>query len=285
MTSIVIWSNYHSDEYLPGLWAISDSRVSASGNVLTDNFQKLTALQGYAYNNGDFERRRPRHVFTVGVACAGSTLISTTVRDFMSAIVSDLQEVEYTDAPNMPFEEKIPSLQDIAKLMARVATQYVLDMGQHYPRNARIEIALYGLCPRNDRLRIFKIQNSADSPASVTHIEVPVGGDALCIMGERTDQIERAVRSHQVHAQAGSLQHARAPIAALWDIAADETYATIGGPLQLSVAGRFGVKSIPLMARDSVCQRFVGIDLTEGGGHIGGFSYMRSLGLCFPWNP
>lgn len=285
MTSIVIWSNHHADEYLPGLWAVSDSRISASGNVLTDNFQKLTALQGYAYDKGDFERRRPRHVFTVGVACAGSTLISTAVREFMSSIVSNLQEIEYIDAPNMQFEKKIPSLQDIAQLMARVANQYVLDMGQHYPRNARIEIALYGHCPRTDRLRIFKIQNSADSPAIVIHVEVPVGENTLCIMGDRTDDIERAVRSHKSDTQAGSLQHARAPIAALWDIAADETYSTIGGSLQLFVAGRFGVRPISLGARDSMFQRFVGIDLTEYGGHIGGFSYMRSLGLSFPWNP
>lgn len=85
MASIVIWANRHEEEYLTGLWAISDSRISASGNIPIDNFQKLAVLNGYSYETRDFYRRHPRHVFSAGFACAGSTLVSSTVREFMAA--------------------------------------------------------------------------------------------------------------------------------------------------------------------------------------------------------
>lgn len=68
MTSIVIWSNQHEEEYFPGLWAISDSRVNNSGCILTDNFQKLTIVRGYSYADDDFYKQHPRYVFSVGFA-------------------------------------------------------------------------------------------------------------------------------------------------------------------------------------------------------------------------
>lgn len=285
MTSIVIWINRHEDEYLPGLWAVSDSRISASSNVLTDHFQKLTILSGYAYATGDFYRRHPKPVFTAGIACAASTLISSAIREFMTSIVSDLQEIEYMDAPGMPFDDKLPSLEDIAQLTVQVARHYVLDLGQHYPKNAHIEIALYGFCVRTGALRLFKVCNTPASPAEVTYVEITLVPDTFCIMGDKTQEVEHAIQARRATTEAGSLAHSRAPIAAVSDIVCNEAFATIGGPLQLCVAGRFGVRNLPLSPPGPPQQRFAGIDLLQSGTRIGGFSYLRSMGLSFPWPP
>lgn len=283
MTSIVIWSNQHEEEYFPGLWAISDSRVTNSGCILTDNFQKLTIVRGYSYADDDFYKQHPRYVFSVGFACAGSTLVSAAVREFMVAILSDLREIEFLDAPDMPFEDKVPPLEEIAGLTARVATRYILDLGQHYPRNARIEIAVYGYCAKKGALRVFRVHNSPLTPDSVVHSEVNLGIDDFFILGDKTAEVERTIRAKRADARSGTLDFARAPILALSEVAGDVTFETIGGSIQLCVAGRFGAKHIPLSEPGSRQQMFAGINLFENGSRIGGFSCHFSIGLSFPW--
>ncbi|WP_368565189.1 hypothetical protein [Pseudoxanthomonas sp. UTMC 1351] len=103
-------------------------------------------------------------MLTAAFASAGSTLTGSTFRKIPSALLSTLSELDYYDALDMPFEDKIPTLEEAAHLAATLASRYALSLGMHYPASARIEIAVFGYCARTDALRVFKIQSSGSPP-------------------------------------------------------------------------------------------------------------------------
>lgn len=280
MTSIVIWHN--QEDGLRGLWAVSDSRVTSADNILTDNYPKLSVIHALAYERGDLCRSRPRHVLTTAFACAGSTLIGSTVREMLSALLSTLSELDYYDAPDMPFEDKIPTLEEVAHLAATLASRYILSLGMHYPASARIEIAVFGYCARSDALRVFKISNRPEAPATVTVVAVPVNDHDFLILGDRKSDVAEAIAENRAHSEKRSLDWHRAPILALLNLVEDVGFGTIGGSVQLCATGRFGVRLLPLFDSERMQDLLAGFNLFEIFPKIGGFTCGHSLGLVHP---
>lgn len=280
LTSIVIWLN--EDDYLPGLWAVSDSRVSNVNNILTDNYPKLSAIHAMSYKTEDFSRSQPRHVLSIGFAFSGSTLIGSTVREMLSIFLSTLTEIDYYDAPDLPFDEKIPSLEEIAMFASRLASKYVASLGVHYPANARIEIAIFGHCTRSNALQVFRVFNEPIAPEVVAIEHVSLNEHDLLVLGDNRSAVAETISMKRSLCGRHSLEWNRAPILALLDIAEDINFSSIGGGLQLCAAGRFGIRHLPLTKPESMQHFFVGFDLFESAPSIGGFSYNHSIGLTYP---
>ncbi|RBA24365.1 hypothetical protein EV677_3020 [Herminiimonas fonticola] len=265
---------------MPGLWAVSDSRVSSSNSVLTDNYPKLSAIHAMSYQSGDFPRKHPRHLFSIGFAFAGSTLIGSTVREMLSTLLSGLKEIDYYDAPDLSFDEKIPSLKEVADLAGRIASKYVVSLGVHYPSNARIELVIFGHCVKTNSLRIFRLRNSPGAPAIVTVVEMPLHERDFFVFGDKPSEVEIAILEKRTTFQHHSLDWDRAPILVMLEIAQDPNFSSIGGSLQLCATGKFGIRHLPLTKPGE--QLFVGFDMFEGNPLIGGFSYVHSFSLSHP---
>lgn len=280
MTSIVIWHN--QEDGLRGLWAVSDSRVASADNILTDNYPKLSTIHALAYEHGDFLRSQPRHVLTAGFAFAGSTLIGSTVKEMLSALLSTLSELDYYDAPDMPFEDKIPTLEEVAHLAATLTSRYVLSLGVHYPSGARIEIAVFGYCARSDALRVFKISNRPAEPETVTVMTVPVDDQEFLILGDRKTDVAAAIAAKRADSEKHSLDWHRAPILALLNVVEDPAFSSIGGSVQLCATGRFGMRLLPLFDSERIQSPLAGFNLYELVPSIGGFTCGHSIGLSHP---
>jgi hypothetical protein len=291
MTSIVIWVNENKEELLPGLWAISDSRISnptinsqafSSADVLTENYPKISAVYAMACSPSDISRLNPRHVLSFGFAFSGSTLIGSTVKEILSALLSNLQEIDYYDAPELSFDQKIPSLKEVAELTCRIASNYVVSLGIHRPNSAKIEMAIFGHCTKSNALRAFRLRNHPDSPAVVRFEELPVREREFFVLGDKISAVEGAISAKRALYKSDSLEFYRAPISALLEITNDDKFRTIGGPVQLCVTGRFGIRHIPLSISNGRQNLFVGFDLHASAPTIGGFSYNLSIGLTHP---
>lgn len=276
---------------MPGLWAISDSRISnstgnsqasSSADVLTENYPKISAVHAMACSPSDIPRLNSRHVLSFGFAFAGSTLIGSTVREILSTLLSSLQEINYYDARELSFEQKVPSLKEVAELTCRIASNYVVSLGVHRPNSARIEIAIFGHCAKSNALQAFRLRNLPDAPAVVRFETLPVREREFFVLGDRISAVESAIFAKRALFKSDSLDWDRAPIPALLEITQNDNFRTIGGPVQLCVTGRFGIRHIPLSKPESRQNLFVGFDLHAGAPMIGGFSYNLSIGLTHP---
>jgi len=219
LTSILIWVNENKEELLPGLWAISDSRISnghsqasSLADGLTENYPKLSTMHAMAYSPSEVPRLNLRHVLSFGFAFAGSTLIGSTVREILSALLSDLEEINYYDAPELSFDQKVPSLKEVAELTGRIASNYVVSLGVHRPNSARIEVAIFGHCTRSNALRAFMLRNHQDAPAAVRTEELLVREREFFVLGDRISAVESAISAKRTLFKSDSLDWDRAPI-------------------------------------------------------------------------
>jgi hypothetical protein len=260
-------------------WQFSSFQFSRR---LNRKLSKISAVHALACSPRDIPRLNSRHVLSFGFAFSGSTLIGSTVREILSTLLSSLEEINYYDAPELSFEEKIPSLREVAELTCRVASNYVVSLGVHRPNSARIEMAIFGHCAKSNALRAFRLRNLPDAPAVVRFEELPVREREFFVLGDRISAVESAISAKRALFKSDSLNWYRAPISTLLDIAKDDNFRTIGGPVQLCVTGRFGIRHIPLSTPESRQNLFVGFDLHAGTSNIGGFSYNLSIGLTHP---
>ncbi|MFJ1254272.1 hypothetical protein [Cupriavidus sp. CuC1] len=280
MTSIVCWMNPR--DYFPGMWAVSDSRVCGPGGILTENCPKLFAIHANCYRNDDFTRTYPKRVLSFGFGFAGSTLIGANVKEMLATFLGELTEVNYYDAPDYPFEERVPSLAEIAEIARKLTERYIASVGIHYPAAARCELVLFGFCRRSSCFKVFRVSNSAKVPASVTSEELPVGEGELIILGDRKDFIRTRTLSLRSQFAEGSWNWLRAPIITLSEILRNNEPGSIGGYLQLCSAFREGFKHLKISLSKDPLAPYVGFDVYREIGTIGGFLPSMSFGLVAP---
>jgi hypothetical protein len=200
----------------------------------------------------------------------------------LATVLGDLQELAYYDAPDYPFEERIPALADIAELARKLAERYIKSIGVHHPANAKCELVIFGFCIKSSDFKVFRVSNSPETPASVDIEELPVVDSDLIILGDRKAAIRERVLSLRTRFEVGSANWRRAPITALVAILREGETGSIGGYLQLCAAFRDDVRHLAITAPGEGRLPFVGFDLYRDIGHIGGFSPALSFGLSAP---
>ncbi|USD65822.1 hypothetical protein [Vibrio sp. SCSIO 43136] len=279
MTSIICWRN---QEETDGLWAVSDSRVSSGSSVMTDNCPKLFSLVASTFLEQDYLKLNPKRLFTFGFGFAGSTLIGTNVKEMLSMFVSNLSEINYYDMPDYPFEDKLPSLMDVAVLSKKIAERYIHSMGQCFPQSARCEFVIFGYCPKYKKYTAIKLSNCPSSPAEIKLEEVDVSNGAYLILGDQKERIGELVEDNKSKFEVKSLNWWRSPFIALANILREEDAGSIGGYLQFCLSTELDTRLHFLTPKDELCATYIGFKLFEDINSLGGFSIQVPGGMTMP---
>lgn len=280
MTSIICWLN--RDEYMPGIWAVSDSRISGQYGVMTDNCPKLSVIHANSFDRQDFLRRHPKRVISFGFGFAGSTLVGANVGGMLATLLGDLSEIQYYDAPDLQFEAKIPALADIAELARKLAEDYVKSIGVSYPTGAKSEIVIFGFCRRSTSFKVLKISNSPHAPALLSVEDMPVSDAQVAVLGDKKAVIEELIKSKRSQFEVGTSNWQRTPIIVLSNILSENHPGSIGGYLQMCAAFRDDVRHLLISSPGTASFPFVGFELFKNIGCIGGFAPSLSFGLVKP---
>lgn len=288
MTSIVCWRNIEKGKGLSwvmgdGLWAVSDTRVSSGGSVMTDNCPKVTSISAFTYKDSDIHRSDPKCLFRFGFGFAGSTLIGSNVREMLSTFVGNLSELHYYDQPDYPYEEKLPSLMEISELCKKLGEKYISSLGFSFPNSVGCEFLIFGRCPKTKEYRTIVLRNSPDNPTVLNITEKSLNDTEYLVLGDQKKRVATKIDSIKVRLMStGSPVH-HAPIYAL-DSILEEDSGTIGGFLQLCISTVVDTKQffISTDKDDKNSYQIAGFSLMSELSILGGFSVSMPGGLSIP---
>lgn len=275
MTSIICWNN-KSEDWYPGIWAVADSRVSSDAGPMTDSLQKLFVLPVNIYQGeATVTREHPHRILSVCYGFAGSTLIGTSVKDILALCLDNLTEMSYYDENgdiSKTLEERMPSIEEIAKLTQKIAQKYLMAMGSYYPNKARCEIVIFGFCKKYNDTKIFVLKNSPEQPAEISFEEMDVSGGGYVILGDKKEDILKEIERKNIACAEELHWKNRTPIIALQQIIKDFSLPTIGGHAQICMATK--LVSRTMYISDAASQSFplLGFDMFTDLGMLGGFS-------------
>ncbi|AZL84741.1 hypothetical protein EIJ81_09060 [Aliivibrio salmonicida] len=288
MTSIVCWRNAEQEKspawvMWDGLWAVSDTRVSDSGSVMTDNCPKVTSISAFTYKNSDIHRSNPKCLFRFGFGFAGSTLIGSNVREILSTFVGNLSEVHYYDQPDYPYEDKLPSLMEISELCKKLGEKYISSLGFSFPRRVGCEFLIFGCCPKTKEYRTIMLRNSPDNPAVLNIIEKSLNDTEYLVLGDQKERVATKIEAIKHQLVSKGKQVRNAPIYALESIL-EEDNGTIGGFLQLCISTVVDTKQffISTDKNDKNNYQVAGFSLMSELSILGGFSVSMPGGLSIP---
>lgn len=283
MTSIICWLNTDEDEFFPGVWAVSDSLVCAGAEPITDALPKLFPLPVNLYDTSDgILKQNPINLLNIGYGFAGSTLIGTAVKDILTMCLDNLSEISYThngEEAELSIDERMPSIEDIAFLTARIAKKYIMSMGFYHPINAKCEIVLFGYCKKNKAYKVFVIRNTHNHPDNVTVDEKNFEESPYIILGDKKNEVLDMINIKNKLCLSTRYQTGRGPIIALQQIIKNELLTTIGGYLQICITSRLKSLTIytPILSKEGYFP-FLGFSHEEIG-LLGGFSISKGIGL------
>jgi hypothetical protein len=275
MTSIICWHN-EGEDWFPGLWAVADSRVSGSTGTMTDSLQKLFALPVNIYEgDSTFTREYCRRILHVCYGFAGSTLIGTAVKDILASCLDNLSEVSYYDENGdveRSLEERIPSIEEIARLAQKIAQKYLMALGFSYPDSARCEMVIFGFCKKSSGYKIFVLKNAPEHPADIRIEERNIAAGEYLILGDKVEVVREEIYRKNLICAEEPRWKGRSPILALQQIIKDSSLASVGGSAHLCIATRFCTRTMYIS--ESGPQRFhlLGFDMHYDFGMLGGYA-------------
>lgn len=271
MTIVACWVS--REMTTPSLWAVSDSRISkpspqSSQRVtLIDEGQKIFSLPLICRkpgNGGFFSETY--HVHSVGLAFAGDTLIGLNVASVLVPLLTNLCGYE---------ESHVPSVEDIALLVSRVAMKYVKSLGSRIGV-ANYEAAVLGYCYKQHRLRMFRIAFRTGNGELATGCDEMQLDDPsyVLLLGSQTKNVDESIRRERIGGDVSSIQYSRAPKRVVESLVQAETYQEIGGSIQLGIATQHGFNPYAVLnpiekGKPQATLRFVGVDFSEDIGRIG----------------
>jgi hypothetical protein len=257
----------------PSLWAVSDSRISKPTQhvserlTLIDEGQKIFSLPLICRkpgNEGFFSETY--HTHSVGLAFAGDTLIGLNVASVLVPLLTNLCGYE---------ESHIPSIEDIALLVNRIAMKYVKSLGSRI-FVVRYEAAVMGYCYRQRRLRMFRLTFRTGNGGLVTGCdEMQLDNPSyVLLLGSQKKNVDEAIQRERIGSDVSSIQYSRAPKRVVESLVQAETYQEIGGSIQLGIATQHGFNPYAVLkpiekGKLQATLKFVGVDFSEDIGRIG----------------
>lgn len=275
MTSIICWNN-ESEDWYPGLWAAADSRVSSHAGTMTDSLQKLFVLPVNIYQGEAAVSRSHSHkILSVCYGFAGSTLIGTSVKDTLALCLDNLTEMNYynkTGEVSLLLDERIPSIEEIAKLTQKIAQKFLIAMGSCHPNQARCEIIVFGFCKKHNDAKIFVLKNSPEQPEIISLEERDVSSGGYVILGDKKEDVLKEIERKNITCAKEKYWKSRTPILALQQIIKNSALATIGGHIQICMATRLVSRTSYILDVASESFLLLGFDMFTDFGNLGGFS-------------
>jgi hypothetical protein len=224
VTLTATWINSESSSC--SLWMASDSRISDAHGRLLDQGVKLFELPVVTRTpgaSGFFDKIQLETSF--GLVCSGSTLI--------------FQQVYATLVPtlgNLAGLEPVPSLGDVAGLIARMTTLYARSLGETRPHGAFASLVLAGVDPVTAAPEAFELSPSADASGRIYFDPQPVdlSDDVVLFTGDTQAVREAQDRliAFRAAPEPGRPYH-RAALNVIRELALDDQFATVGGDVQI----------------------------------------------------
>ncbi|WP_123633067.1 hypothetical protein [Pseudomonas viridiflava] len=279
MTSIICWNN-QSEDWYPGVWAVADSRVSGNTGTMTDNLQKLFTLPVNLYEGDSrYTMEHCQRILHVCYGFAGSTLIGTAVKDMLASCLDNLSEVAFYDEHgdvDRSAEERMPSIEEIAKLAQKIAQKYLFAVGFSYPDNARCEILIFGLCKKSKGYKIFVLKNAPEHPADIRIEEKHIASGEYLILGDKVEVVREEIERKNITCGEDPYWKGRTPILALQQIIKDSSLSSVGGYAHLCIASRFCSRTMYISDSGPQSFQLLGFDMLSDFGMLGGYCVSMS---------
>jgi hypothetical protein len=248
MTLVAVWPTSNDR-----LMAIADTRiVRSTGNVLTEHGPKLLPITITCRQPGpDGSLDRIAYRADIGFAYSGATLSALAAQALANTLCSNL--VGASGAPP-------PSLAEIAYFIAGISADYMRDVAALSGMNGLFTAILFGYCPREGRLRTFKLTpNFANGGFQVEIVEqalesISLNGpadDSVVVIGSSPALLLQAIDDDLSSARARGEVHPivalDAPKRALQSIISGGADEMVGGTIQQAWATQFGFKVVSNM--------------------------------------
>ncbi|MBC3489499.1 hypothetical protein [Pseudomonas taiwanensis] len=238
--------------------------------------QKLFVLPVNLYrDDSQLTREYCRRILNVCYGFAGSTLIGTSVKDILALCLDNLAELNFYDGEgevSRNLGERMPSIEEIARLAQKIAQKYLLAMGQCHPKNARCEIIIFGFCKKLNDTRAFVLKNTPEEPALVGFEEMDVSGGEYLVLGDKKEEVLKEAERKRSACAEERYWKGRAPILALQQIIKNSSLSSIGGYAQICMATSFASRTMYIADVASHKFPLLGFDVFTELGALGGFS-------------
>jgi hypothetical protein len=260
MTLAATWCSYENPE-VPVLWMASDSRISAEKDRLIDEgvkvFEIPVVCRG-ANPAGHFDQTYFEG--TVGLACAGGTLVFQNVYGTLVPMLGNL----------ISPQRAVPSVRDIAGLIGRLMSLYVRSLGAQRPDAHRVSIVTGGLLI-DDRPVAFDLSPRIDRDGLVEFLptEVTLAPGQIHFIGHSV-AAARGLANELIEKDEPGAPRDRAALNVIRAFINDPKQPTIGGDIQIghTVRGMFrrvaSVAPGPAQSKKSF-RRLNSIELDELG--------------------
>ena len=216
MTLVVCW--FPRNE----LHCVADSRISgAQGKVtITDAGPKIFPIPVLVTAVEDNRvTGTARHTF--GFAFAGATLLAGNTHAIASIYTQQLTRVP----------ARLPSLQTVANIYARVAEYMTADVGSRRNEVDTFSAFIFGQCPVEKKLRVAKLVPHLESNTFRVNVEIFDAAPQTChLFGSGAHAFEEALK------KLDDGKRAIDPLTIIRNIVASDTVAGVGGYLQMAVA-------------------------------------------------
>lgn len=268
MTAIVIWGNYENLKN-PTLWVAADSRVSRNdnGKPLIDDAVKVFSLPILCKGpdeEGFFSK--PYYIHSLGFCFAGNTLMGQNSYTGLLPLLSNLNSIDFY----------IPSMQEIANYILHYLKKTFDDYKQVAYETSLFEAAVFGYCHKSSNLSIFHFRPSRQS--GIFELEVTAHHDIrenqFIYLGDHSKEMIEKIRCTLDNFSKTNGLTSRVPYNVIRDTIRDENYQSIGGDVQLGIAGKYGFQPMAIVkprkwGEPEAYFSYLGRELTEETSWIG----------------
>lgn len=226
MTLAAVWINREEQE-VPRLWIATDSRISDARGTLIDQGIKLFEIPVVCSGpapNGTFTQTV--HMTTIGMACAGGTLVYQHVYGTLVPILGNL----------IGNGQAIPTIAAYAQLAGEIATLYVRSLGSRRPEDNpdRVAFVIGGQNPGVVDPEAYLLQADRDEEGLVVFRPAALAladGDVHFI-GQHIDEAQARLAEIQEANQPGAPRD-RAALNVIREFIDAPDKPTIGGEVQV----------------------------------------------------
>ena len=195
--------------------------------MLLEQGVKLFELPLAVYRPGpDGFFDQPYFETSIGLACAGSTLVFQQVYATMVPVLSKLGGAG-----------EVPMLADVASFVGRLTTSYVRALGATRPHSAMANLTVAGACPSTGSLEAYELSASLDpdgmwqfvpSPVNLADDRVHFAGDQVAV-----EKAQRLLISYRESPVPGAPYH-RAALNTIRDLIESDDSSSVGGDVQMA---------------------------------------------------
>jgi hypothetical protein len=236
MTVVAVWQNNEEPER-PTLWMASDSRISDGVGPLIDEGIKLYELPVICRKpgaSGIFDT--PYFATTIGIACAGGTLIYQHVYATLVPIFANL----------IGTGEAVPSVAGLASFAGAITSAYVRSLGGRRPHaTVSVSVVVAGHFPGHppDAFELRPELEHADSILAFAEHKLDLTEDRVHFLGDQRERAQQLLADFRADPRPG-VPFERAPLNVIRALIEAPDAPSVGGEVQIGFTTGIGFQRV-----------------------------------------